>query len=290
MVELPPRLKVLYPFEQKQFAAPGGNLNYVDTGDGHPVVMIHGNPTWSFFYRDLILGLQDSHRCLALDNLGCGLSEKPQQGDYSLAAHVGRATAWIKSTGIGKFHLVVHDWGGPIGLGMADRLRDRVTGITIFNTAAFEFPGIPLRIAACRIPFLGATLVRGANAFVRGAAHMTTVEPLSRAVREGFTSPYGNWHGRVAIHAFVRDIPMRKSHPSWNTLKSIEASLPEWKKVPVQIIWGMRDWCFHGGILDRWEEILPGARVHRFERAGHYLLEDAGEAIIPLVRNFVAGS
>ena len=290
MSELPPRLKVLYPFEQKRFASKDGALNYVDSGEGPAVVMIHGNPTWSFFYRDLILDLQDKFRCLALDNLGCGLSDKPQDGDYTLAGHIDRATDWVRSTGVDKFHLVVHDWGGPIGLGMADRLREQVTGITLLNTAAFAFPTIPWRIAACRVPYLGALLVRGGNAFVRGATRMTSVEPLSEAVIEGYTLPYGNWHDRVAVHAFVRDVPMRKSHRSWNTLKSVEDSLQGWRGQPVQIIWGMRDWCFHDRILAQWESILPDANVERIEEAGHYLMEDAGERIIPLVREFINGT
>jgi pimeloyl-ACP methyl ester carboxylesterase len=287
MSELPPRLKVLYPFENKSFASSGGSLNYVDTGNGPAVVMIHGNPTWSFFYRDLILDLQDSHRCLALDNLGCGLSDKPQDADYTLAGHIDRACEWLESTGVESFHLVVHDWGGPIGLGMADRLRDKVTGITITNTAAFEFPTIPWRIAACRVPYLGALLVRGANAFVRGATRMTTEEPLSEAAIEGYCHPYGNWHDRVAVHAFVRDVPMRSSHKSWDTLKKLEASLPAWRETPVQIVWGMQDWCFHGRILQQWEQILPDAQVHRFEQAGHYLFEDAAEEVIPVIREFL---
>jgi haloalkane dehalogenase len=286
MVDLPPRLKVLYPFEGNTFASSGGALNYIDEGEGPPVLMFHGNPTWSFFYRDLILALRDNRRCLALDNLGCGFSEKPQDADYTLAGHIDRACEWVESLGIDAFHLVVHDWGGPIGLGMAARMAGQVKGITILNTAAFSFPTLPARIAACRIPLLGALLVRGANAFVRGATRMTSVEPLSDAVIEGYCRPYGNWHDRVAIHRFVKDIPMRPSHKSWETLKALEVSLARWREVPVQILWGMQDWCFHDKILNVWESILPDANVHRYEDAGHYLMEDSGEEIIPELKAF----
>jgi haloalkane dehalogenase len=286
MLELPPRLKVLYPFPGQTFNSDAGQLHYVDEGQGPPVLMFHGNPTWSFFYRDLILNLRSRHRCLALDNLGCGLSDKPQKEDYSLAGHIDRACQWVESLGLEGFHLVVHDWGGPIGLGMAARMKDKVKGISILNTAAFSFPSLPSRIAACRIPLAGTLLVRGANAFVRGATTMTTVEPLSEAVMEGFCLPYSNWHDRVAIHRFVKDIPMRPSHRSWETLKSLESSLPLWREIPVQILWGMQDWCFHDRILNVWESLLPDAEIHRFEKAGHYVLEDAGEAAISLMGAF----
>ena len=283
MPELPPRLKVLYPFAGKSFASSGGKLHYVDEGEGPAILMFHGNPTWSSFYRDVVLGLRENHRCLALDNLGCGFSDKPQKGDYTLAGHIKRACEWVESTGVDSAHLVVHDWGGPIGLGMAARLKERIKSISILNTAAFPFPTIPARIAACRFPFLGALLVRGANAFVRGATRMTTVEPLSEALIEGYCYPYGNWHDRVAIHAFVKDIPMGPSHRSWSTLKGLEESLSLWRNIPVQILWGMQDWCFHGKILARWESFLPDADVHRFDKAGHYLIEDAGDEIVAAI-------
>ena len=288
MNRLPPWLGVQYPFAANTVASTAGNLNYVDEGQGPAVVMFHGNPTWSFLYRNLILALRPDCRCLALDNLGCGLSEKPQQADYSLAAHVERAADWVESTGVEDFHLVVHDWGGPIGLGAAARMQDRVRSISILNTAAFSFKTIPFRIAVCRWPFLGALLVRGANGFVRAAKTMTTVEPLPEGVQEGFAWPYGNWHDRVAIHRFVRDIPMSPRHRSWKTLKEIEASLPNWRKIPVQILWGMQDWCFHVQFLKVWREILPEAEVVEYARAGHYVLEDVGEEALQSITSLVA--
>jgi haloalkane dehalogenase len=285
--ELPPWLKVLYPFSGDVFETPEGRLHYVDEGDGPAVVMLHGNPTWSFFYRDLILALRGECRCLALDHLGCGLSDKPQEAEYTLAGHIRRAVQWLESLGIDRFHLVVHDWGGAIGFGVAKEMPDRISGISILNTAAFRFPTAPMRIGLCRIPLLGTLAVRGGNAFVEGATRMTTVKPLSEAVKNGYRYPYGSWADRVAIDAFVKDIPLSKSHRSWKTLVGIEESLSTWATRPVQIIWGMRDWCFHEPILQEWTEWLPDAAVHRINDAGHFLLEDAGEQIIPLIREAV---
>jgi haloalkane dehalogenase len=287
MNTLPPWLQVQYPFDTHSFETGGVKLNYVDEGSGPPVVMLHGNPTWSFFYRNLVLALQDTNRCLVPDHLGCGLSDKPQDADYSLAGHIGRTVDWIESLAIGEFHLVVHDWGGAIGFGVADRLRDRIKSISILNTAAFTFPTIPFRISVCRWPIVGKLIVRGGNGFVEAATKMTTTEPLPEAVTLGYRFPYGNWHDRVAVNAFVNDVPMRKSHRSWSTLKGIENSISHWRDKPVQIFWGMQDWCFHAGILAEWERRLPEAKVYRFAEAGHYLMEDAGEAIYPVIQEFV---
>lgn len=289
MNTLPPRLQVLYPFPSRFFESGEGRLHYVDEGGGEAVVMLHGNPTWSFFYRDLILGLRGRYRCLALDHLGCGLSDKPLGAGYTLGGHIERTAAWLDSLGLERIHLVLHDWGGAIGMGVARSLRGRVASITLFNTAAFPFPSIPLRIAACRLPGLGTLLVRGANAFVEAATVTTTVHPLPEAVKEGYRFPYGSWKERVAIEAFVRDIPMRSSHRSWGTLQTVADSLADWRGHPVQLIWGMRDWCFHGGILSEWEARWPGVPVHRLPEAGHYLVEDAGEDVLSFVRAFLEG-
>ncbi|MFO7726554.1 MAG: alpha/beta fold hydrolase [Oceanipulchritudo sp.] len=287
MEALPPWLRVLYPFEGKTFGGTEGRLHYVDTGEDVPVVMLHGNPTWSFFYRDLILALRGKHRCLALDHLGCGLSEKPSPADYTLAGHIRRGLEWLDSLETGPFHLVVHDWGGAIGFGMARERLELVRSITVLNTAAFPFPTIPLRIAACRWPLVGTLMVRGANAFVEAATVMTTREPLPEAVREGYRFPYANWSDRVAVAAFVKDIPMRRRHRSWKLLESIGDSLRCWRGKPVQILWGMRDWCFHEGILAQWQRRLPEAEVHTFTDAGHYLLEDEGPEVIGRIGAFV---
>ena len=286
MRPIPPWLRVLYPFEGKIDPSAEGDLHYLEEGEGFPVVMLHGNPTWSFFYRDLILFLRGKHRCLALDHLGCGLSDKPSSADYTLAGHIRRGLAWLDGRETGPFHLVVHDWGGAIGFAMARERREQVRSITVLNTAAFPFPAIPRRIAVCRWPFLGPLLVRGANAFVEAATSMTTCKPLPEAVKEGYRFPYGSWSDRVAVAAFVKDIPMERRHRSRKRLELIGESLDYWREKPVQILWGMRDWCFHEGILAEWRRRLPGAEVHTFADAGHFLLEDEGDEISERIGTF----
>ena len=195
MSELPPRLKVLYPFDNHSFETSGGSMNYVDVGEGVPVVMIHGNPTWSFFYRDLILELQDNYRCLALDNLGCGFSDKPQDGDYTLCGHIRRACEWLDDLNLESFHLVVHDWGGAIGMGVADKLRDRVKGITILNTADFAFPSISWRIASCSSGAASTTTAPSASssAYCSSRPSPATTSPCSSTARAASSAVRVDW-------------------------------------------------------------------------------------------------
>jgi len=288
MKELPPRLKVLYPFTGRPVDCAGeGRLHVLDEGEGPTVVMLHGNPTWSFFYRDLVLDLRRDHRCVVPDHLGCGLSDMPEKGDYTLSGHIRRTVRLLELMEVESFHLVVHDWGGAIGFGVASALPEKIKSISILNTAAFPFPSIPKRIALCRVPVLGPLMVRGLNGFVEAATRMTTVTPLSEAVREGYRWPYASWAERVAVNAFVKDIPMRPSHRSWRTLKETESSLVRWREKRVGIFWGMRDWCFHTEILEEWKRRLPESEVREYADAGHYLMEDCGGEIIPDVRSFL---
>jgi haloalkane dehalogenase len=277
-------LTVLYPFRGKAFATPAGRLHTLDEGSGPPIVFLHGNPTWSFMWRELILGLRERHRCLAVDHLGCGLSDKPEAGPYTLEAHIERTTAWLRATLTETFDLVVHDWGGAIGLGVAGRMGDQVRSLTLLNTAAFPFARIPLRIAVCRWPWIGERLVRGQNAFVRAAGRMTTTTALSPAVRAGYAFPYDSWANRVAVHRFVEDIPMHPRHPSWPALKETERAIGLFRDRPVQLVWGLRDWCFTPAILAAWRERLPNAMVFTYPNAGHLVQEDEPQAVLDRIR------
>jgi pimeloyl-ACP methyl ester carboxylesterase len=159
----------------------------------------------------------------------------------------------------------------------------------LFNTAAFGSSYMPWRIRICRTPLLGTLAVRGANAFVRAALWMAVEkrQRMTPAVKAGIIAPYNNWRNRVAIDRFIRDIPMSPRHPSYEHLVAIERGLPLLADKPFQFIWGMRDWCFTPAFLDRFLEFYPNAEVHRFEDAGHWVIEDAHERIVPLIERFV---
>ncbi|MGB2987483.1 MAG: alpha/beta fold hydrolase [Phycisphaerae bacterium] len=284
-----PRLAQLgesYPFETHYLDVIGGRMHYVDEGNGPAVVMLHGNPTWSFYYRELIKGLRDRYRVIAPDHIGCGLSDKPQDYPYTLSTHIDNVERLIDHLELKEVTLAVHDWGGPIGFGWAARHPQRVRGFIVFNTAAFLGGRIPFRIRVCRWPIFGDIAVRGLNAFARAAIHMACCkrERMTPEVKRGYLLPYDSVANRVAILCFVRDIPLSPRIPSYAVLKQIEAALPQFRDRPMVILWGMKDFCFTDRFLEEWVARFPQAAVHRFADAGHYVVEDAHERILPLLR------
>ncbi|MEZ6071474.1 MAG: alpha/beta fold hydrolase [Pirellulales bacterium] len=253
-----------------------------------PLLMVHGNPTWSFYWRRLVEHWRPRHRVVVPDHVGCGLSDKPDQYDYCLDRHVENLCRLIERLDLRRITLLAHDWGGAIGMGAATRMPDRFARFVLMNTAAFRGRPIPWRIRVCRGPLLGQLLVRGLNGFSRAALWMATChrERFTPDVRAGYLAPYDNWAHRVAVHRFVRDIPSETDHPSRPTLERIESQLALFRDHPVLLPWGMRDWCFTPWYLERFLEFFPAARACRFDDAGHYIVEDAHERIIPEVVRF----
>jgi cis-3-alkyl-4-acyloxetan-2-one decarboxylase len=281
----------LYPFESR-FAQIGGHkFHYLDEGVGPPLLFVHGNPTWSFYWRNLILGLRDKYRCIAVDHVGCGLSDKPQDYNYTLQQRIDDLCQVVERLNLHDTTLVAHDWGGAIGLGTVERLTERFGRIVLFNTAAFPPPFVPWRIAVCRTPLLGTFAVRGLNVFARAALMMAVEkhERMTADVRAGLVAPYGNWADRVAIDRFVSDIPFTPRHPTWQVLEQIERGLASLAHLPITLIWGMRDWCFRPECLKRFVQHWPKAEVHRLEDCGHYVVEDAHERIVSIMRTFFEG-
>jgi haloalkane dehalogenase len=279
----------LYPFASHYLPLDGPRCHYLDEGAGEVLLMVHGNPTWSFHWRNLITGLRDRHRIVAPDHLGCGLSDKPANYPYSLRQHTSNLVRLIDQLRLDNVTLVGHDWGGAIGLGAAVERPDRFARLVLLNTGAFPPPFVPRRIAVCRTPVLGRLALQGTNLFARMALRSATCRPhrMTSAVRAGVLAPYDRWSHRVGIYRFVRDIPLTRRHPTYATLCQLEQQLPRLVSRPVQLIWGMQDWCFTQVCLDRLIGIFPHAEVHRIQQAGHWVVEDAHERMIPLLQNFV---
>jgi len=286
---MPVDWRKLYPFASHSLSLGGLRYHYVDEGVGEPLLLVHGNPTWSFYWRNLILGLRDHYRLVAPDHIGCGLSDKPADYPYRLATHIDNLKRLIEQLDLRDITLLAHDWGGAIALGAAVDLPDRFARLVLFNTAAFRCPTMPLRIRVCRTPVLGPLAVRGLNAFARAALRMATEKPerFTPEVRAGLLAPYDHWANRVAIQRFVEDIPLRPTHPSYSTLVGIEQRLHTLTDKPVALVWGMRDWCFTPAMLRRFQSLFPAAEAYPFDDAGHYVVEDAHERIIPLVTDFL---
>lgn len=276
-----------YPFSPKKWESNQGTISFLDEGKGFPVVCLHGNPTWSFFYRKVVLALKNQYRCVVPDHLGCGLSQKSVQADYNLMAHIDRLEQLLQHLKIEHCHLIVHDWGGAIGCGLALRNRHTIKSLTLLNTAAFLKPIPHWTIKISRMPYLGALLTRGFNAFALGAAIKGSVKGLNNEIFKGFIGPYNSWENRLAIHRFVQDIPTNSKHPSFSVLKEIDAALPSLSRIPVNILWGKQDFCFNNSFLMEWKTRFPKASISVYENAGHYLLEDAGEEIIPNIQLFL---
>lgn len=287
---LPENIRALYPFASHVLQTPGGHrMQYLDEGEGEPIVFLHGNPTWSFFYRHLVLGLRGKYRCIVPDHIGCGLSEKPQTGfSYQLKDHIANVVALLEHLKIERFSLVVHDWGGAIGCGVATQMPERVRALQVMNTAAFRSTRIPARIALCRAPLIGELMVRGLNVFAGSATFMAATKKLSPAVKAGFLFPYNNWANRIATHRFVVDIPTQPAHPSYETLVEIENGLERLKHLPMHILWGGRDFCFNDSFYQEWCARFPQAQTHYLPGANHYLLEDAPNETLAHTKAFFA--
>ncbi len=287
-MEIPAHIKNEYPFESRWFQLGSDRLHFVDEGPGRAVVMLHGNPTWSFFYRNVVKSLSGDCRCLALDHMGCGLSDKPQEYNYNLKQHIANAVAWIEHLGLDKFDLIVHDWGGAIGLGVAKALPEKIGKIVILNTAAFYLDRIPKRIAFCKTPIIGDIIIRGLNGFAGPAVRMAVSKrPLKDSVKEGFLLPYGNWADRIANLRFVQDIPTKPDQETYLVLQSIEEFLPQLSDHSILIGWGLQDFCFDEVFLEKWKSLYPNAKTLEYPESGHYILEEEKDTLIPEIKRFL---
>jgi cis-3-alkyl-4-acyloxetan-2-one decarboxylase len=284
----------LYPFTSRFIERNGLRYHYLDEGSGEPVLLVHGNPTWSFYFRVLIKALSVRYRVIAPDHIGCGLSDKPglDRYDYRLKSRSDDLADLITRLELkDKLTLVLHDWGGAIGLAAALRRPEQIGRLIIFNTAAFLPPRgkkLPWRLRVIRnIRGIAQPAVQGANLFVRAALRMAPRRRLPRAVRAGLAAPYNCWHNRIATLMFVRDIPLGKTDPSYELVRIVDENLHKFSRLPVLICWGAHDFVFDADYLREWRRRFPEAEVHTLPDAGHYLLEDAPGRILPLVNGFL---
>ncbi len=266
-------------------------MHYLDEGrsEDPPVLLLHGNPTWSFMYRNLVRELKTANRCIAPDHIGCGLSDKPpvSRFSYDLSSHSLNVFELMNDLAIDRFNLVVHDWGGAIGLTAFRNQLHRINKLVLLNTAAFHSKDVPKRILFCRLPLLGGFFVRALNGFAWPATFMATSKGLSQEAKRGFLAPYDNWANRVAVWRFVRDIPHECGHPTRALLTETQEKLKDLRATEVLACWGMRDFCFHPGFLRKWIEILPDMQTRELHDSGHYLLEDSFEECRAAIEAFL---
>jgi len=285
-----------WPYAQRTTQVDGHTMAYVDEGTGSPVLLVHGNPTWSFYYRSLLAALPPlGLRAIAADHIGMGRSDKPSAGDYphTLSRRVSDLRAFIDGLALTEpLSLVVHDWGGAIALAWAVDNVDRIDKLVVLNTGAFPLPPdktLPWTLRAARLPVLGDWAVTRLNAFSLGALALGSGRRwLPAEARAGLLAPYDCPQHRVAVSRFVQDIPLRPSNAAYPVLARVEQRLHLLRNTPTLVCWGMRDPVFDEVVLDHLLSFLPQADVHRFADAGHYVLEDAADRIVPLAARFLA--
>ena len=270
-------------------------LHYLDEGprDAPPVLMLHGNPTWSFYYRNLVQELSGSFRCIVPDHIGCGLSDKPgdDRYDYRLQSRIEDIGTLVDHLELDQpISLVVHDWGGMIGFAWAVQNPDRIARTIILNTAAFPLPKdkkMPPALSLVRDTALGAFLVKRFNAFSGIAARVAFKKPVSAEIREAYTLPYDSPANRIATWKFVQDIPLSETDPGYDILLNTAKQLHLLADKPCLIAWGEKDFVFDAPFLNTWLNTYPRAEIHRFPDCGHYILEDGGPALIDTITNFI---
>ncbi len=286
--------KEIYPFESHYIEISGHQMHYIEEGDGEILLMVHGNPTWSFYYRRMIDHFKKNYRVIAPDHIGYGYSEKPTDYNYTLGNQIKNLEEFIEKRALKNITLVMHDWGGAFAMGYAVRHAENVKRLVFLNTGAFTIPeeildNKPWQLMMVRTPLLGKILVRGFNAFSKFAIFLAIKdkERRTKQVKAGYLAPYDSWKHRVAVLKAVEDIPFNEDDPAYEELKYIEERLDKFKETPKIFFWGEKDFVFNNIVLDKWLEFYPDAEAHKFPNAGHYVLEDAYPTIIPEVDNFL---
>jgi haloalkane dehalogenase len=275
-----------YPFQSRYVSLPAGEMHYVDEGEGDPILLVHGTPTWSFEYRHVIAALSTHHRCIAPDHLGFGLSERPAGFAYTPEAHAAVLGEFVDRLGLDRFTLVVHDFGGPIGLPLALRPSSPVDRLVILNSFAWPLDDDPAMKRAAKMAggALGRFLYKYFNAsqqLIMPSAYGDK-KKLTKAIHQQYLQVFRDRNARVQVlHALVRALLASRAH-----YQLLLDGLPA-LRVPALLLWGMKDSAFQPYQLERWRALLPQASVVRLEQAGHWPHEEEPARVITEIERFL---
>ncbi len=283
------QLQKYYPFQSCYLKLKSGHYyHYIDQGprQDEALLLVHGNPSWSFLYRHVIQKFQSQMRVIAMDHLGHGLSENDPDYQPSLAEHQQNLVQLIDHLQLKKVILVVHDWGGPIGLGACLQRKGLLKGLVVSNTAVFLSPNIPWRIWLCRLRFLNHLLVGRLNLFARAATVMATTKPLGRDLKYWYLYPYQRKDCREGVKKFILDIPLKSEDENYSLLDKLSKQVQS-LKVPVLLLWGGKDFCFDQTFYQRFCEYFPSCEKHLFAHAGHFVWEDEKQQCLELLEKWL---
>lgn len=276
-----------YPFTDRWLRTSDGVLHYLDEGTGPVLLFVHGTPTWSFEWRHLVSALSPRFRCIAVDHLGFGLSERPGGADYSPEAHARRFAEFADALDLRDVTVVVHDFGGPIALPWVLENQDRVRGLGVVNSWMWSFDDDPVlaRRAKMAGSWLGRLLYRWLNASLRML--MPSVygdrRKLTPEIHAQYLAPFRDRDARVdVLFALARSL-----HESRKHFASLWERRAELASIPALVVWGAKDGAFGPKALDRWREALPHARVAPLPHAGHWPHEEESEQVIAELTRFL---
>ncbi|WP_017733524.1 alpha/beta fold hydrolase [Nafulsella turpanensis] len=278
--------KEAYPFTSHYFSTNEGRMHYIDEGKGDPIVFIHGTPSWSFLYRHLIKKFSATHRCLAIDHLGFGLSDKPAQADYRPQAHARRLEQWLQQLELKDITLVVHDFGGPIGLSYALRHPEKIARVVIANSWLWSLEHEASFRKADKMlnSWLGKFLYLQVNLspkvlFKEGIAKK---DKFSKDIHRHYIKVFPSSSSRHALYQIALSL---LGASSW--YQELKQQLPRLKEKPVLLLWGMKDKYFNPTFLERWQQLLADPKTVYLQDAGHFIQEDAAEQIEAAIATFV---
>lgn len=281
-----------FPFMPHYYEINGFPMHVVDEGIGEPLVLLHGDPTWGYLYRKFISIFSQRRRCIVPDHMGMGKSGVPREFyPFRLKHHIANLEALLLHLDLHDITLVLHDWGGPVGLGFATRHPERIKRLILMNTWAFaQWPGGPLpKLLELIRSDRGEKFVLEKNGYLESALLGTTHHPenLDKVVMDAYRAPFPTRESRLALLCWSRDIPMSERDFSFAEMRLIENGLAQFGMTPTLLLWGMRDPVLTESVLRVWQQKFPHATTRQIEDASHFLQEDAPEMILDCIEEFL---
>ena len=293
---LPPDIRKHFPFESRFTRVNGHRMHYVDEGEGDPVLLLHGNPTWSFLYRKFIpLLVAAGYRVIAPDHIGFGLSDKPaREHDFSLENHIANLAEFIRRLDLKRVTVVCQDWGGPTGLACTVLDPGAFKGIVVMNTWAWPEPTtfhssvFPWRMM--HAPVVGPYLFQRRNILVERGLYLSVVhrERFLEEALPAYRHVMPDYDSRLLTRAFPRLIPLKSDDRSMATMRWLEQSLGK-SKLPALIVWGKEEIVFPADCANRFKKMLPHATGPLWVTGSHFLQEDSPAEICGHIVDFLRG-